>query len=48
MLKQKMDAVVAREYPETDAHLAEEQRVGHIPEYILRMLDEAAAEQDKK
>ena len=47
-LKQKMDAAVAQEHPETEARLAEEQRVGHILECILRMLDEAAAEHDKK
>ena len=43
MLKQKMDATVAREYPETEAHLSEVDRSGHIPACILRMLDEAEA-----
>jgi hypothetical protein len=47
-LKQQMDAAVAREYPEKEAHLAEEEREGHIPECILRMLDGAEDEQDRK
>ena len=42
VLKQKMDAAVAREYPETEEHRPVKERAGHIPESILRMLDEQA------
>ena len=43
VLKQKMDAAVAREYPETEEHRPVKERTGHIPESILRMLDEQTA-----
>lgn len=33
-LKAQMRAAVEREYPETDGHLPEEQRQGHVPDSL--------------
>ena len=43
-LKERMRASVAREYPETEGEKPFEEREGHVPESILRVLREIEAE----
>ena len=47
-LKERMRAAVEREYPETEGHLPEEQREGHIPQSLLKMLREADEEKSRE
>ena len=46
-LKEKVRAAVAREYPETEGHVPEERRIGHIPPSIEAELRAAEEEQGK-
>jgi hypothetical protein len=45
-LKARMRAAVEREYPDTEGHLPEAQRQGHVPESLLRQLKEAEEEHE--
>ena len=45
-LRQKMREAVEREYPETEGHLPEDERDGHVPASILETLRPSPDEDD--